>query len=47
MTAVVACCAGLHNLALLNGDIVEPEDEEDHDDFCKSCFVSVSGTNAQ
>ncbi len=22
----------LHNLALLNGDIVEPEDEEDHDD---------------
>ncbi len=23
----------LHNLALLNGDIVEPEDEEDHDDI--------------
>ncbi|XDV39295.1 hypothetical protein PO909_008552, partial [Leuciscus waleckii] len=29
---VVACCAVLHNLALLIGDIVEPEDEEDHDD---------------
>ncbi|RXN34359.1 G2 M phase-specific E3 ubiquitin- ligase-like protein [Labeo rohita] len=29
---VVACCAVLHNLALLNGDIVETEDEEDHDD---------------
>ncbi|KAI2648030.1 hypothetical protein H4Q32_024214 [Labeo rohita] len=29
---VVACCAVLHNLALLNGDIVEAEDEEDHDD---------------
>ncbi len=23
----------LHNLALLNGDIVEPEDDEDHDDI--------------
>ncbi len=22
----------LHNLALLNGDIVEPEDDEDHND---------------
>ncbi|KAL0161679.1 hypothetical protein M9458_045404, partial [Cirrhinus mrigala] len=29
---VVACCAVLLNLALLNGDIVEAEDEEDHDD---------------
>ncbi|RXN03404.1 nuclease HARBI1 [Labeo rohita] len=29
---VVACCAVLHNLTLLNGDIVEAEDEEDHDD---------------
>ncbi len=29
---VVACCAVLQNLALLNGDIVEAEDEEDHDD---------------
>ncbi|KAL0153332.1 hypothetical protein M9458_051370, partial [Cirrhinus mrigala] len=29
---VVTCCAVLHNLALLNGDIVEAEDEEDHDD---------------
>ncbi|KAL0150458.1 hypothetical protein M9458_054275 [Cirrhinus mrigala] len=28
---VVACCAVLHNLALLNGDIVEAV-EEDHDD---------------
>ncbi|KAL0199110.1 hypothetical protein M9458_007650, partial [Cirrhinus mrigala] len=28
---VVACCTVLHNLALLNGDIVEPV-EEDHDD---------------
>ncbi|KAI2645243.1 Protein ANTAGONIST OF LIKE HETEROCHROMATIN PROTEIN 1 [Labeo rohita] len=28
---VVACCAVLHNLALLNGDIVKPV-EEDHDD---------------
>ncbi|KAL1276890.1 hypothetical protein QQF64_023563 [Cirrhinus molitorella] len=25
----VACCAVLHNLTLLNGDIVEAEDEED------------------
>ncbi|RXN35007.1 nuclease HARBI1 [Labeo rohita] len=29
---VVACCAVLHNLTLLSGDIVEAEDEEDHDD---------------
>ncbi|KAI2647515.1 hypothetical protein H4Q32_028995 [Labeo rohita] len=29
---VVACRAVLHNLALLSGDTVEAEDEEDHDD---------------
>lgn len=29
---VVACCAVLHNLCLLNGDIVDPEVVEDHDD---------------
>ncbi len=28
---VVACCAVLHNLALVNGDIIEPV-EEDHND---------------
>ncbi len=32
MTEVFACCAVLHNVAPLNGDIVEPADEEDHDD---------------
>ncbi len=36
MIAGVGCCAGLHNLALLNGDIIEPEDDEDLNDFCKS-----------
>ncbi len=32
MPEFVACCIVLHNLALLNGDFIEPEDEEDHDD---------------
>lgn len=32
MTEVVACCAVLHSVALLSGDITEPEDEEDHDE---------------
>ncbi|KAI2645264.1 NLR family CARD domain-containing protein 3 [Labeo rohita] len=26
------CCAVLHNLTLLNGDVVEPDDEKDHED---------------
>ena len=31
-TSIFSLTAVLHNLALGNGNIVEPEDEEDHDD---------------
>ncbi|KAL0149330.1 hypothetical protein M9458_055368, partial [Cirrhinus mrigala] len=29
---LLLCCAVLHNLTLLNGDVVESEDEKDHED---------------
>lgn len=32
MTEVATCCAVLHSLALLNRDITEPEDEDNHED---------------
>lgn len=38
---VVACCAGLHNVALLNGGVVEPENEEDHDEARVGARVGI------
>lgn len=44
---VVACCTVAHNVALLNGDIVEPEYEGDHDEDTFVCLPSMSMTTCK